>query len=55
MYFGLVNFTIQRGINDFNEDEKNSYELLDQEKISPLNDNKDDELNKNVIHVNLIN
>jgi len=51
MYFGLVNFTIQRGINDFNEDDKNNYELLEKEQISQLNEkkeNKDDELSNKI-------
>jgi hypothetical protein len=51
MYFGLVNFTIQRGINDFNEDDKNNYELLEEEQISQLNEkkeNKDDELSNKI-------
>ena len=56
MYFGLVNFTIQRGINDLNEDEKNNneYELLEKEQISPLKENKDDELKKIDIGINNI-
>ena len=56
MYFGLVNFTIQRGINDLNEDEKNNneYELLEKEQISPLKENKDDELKKIGIGINNI-
>ena len=33
MYFGLVNFTIQRGVNNINKDEKyKEYELLDYDK-----------------------
>ena len=56
MYFGLVNFTIQKGINDLNEDEKNNneYELLEKEQISPLKENKDDELKKIDIGINNI-
>ena len=56
MYFGLVNFTIQRGINDLNEDEKNNneYELLEKEQISPLKENKDEELKKIDIGINNI-
>ena len=55
MYFGLVNFTIQRGINDLNENEKNNeYELLEKEQISPLKENKDDELKKIDIGINNI-
>ena len=57
MYFGLVNFTIQRGINDINEDEKNNneYELLEKEKISHLYENKDEEIYKMDTNNNLIN
>ena len=57
MYFGLVNFTIQRGINDINEDEKNNneYELLEKEKISHLYENKDEEIDKMDTNNNLIN
>ena len=33
MYFGLVNFTIQRGVNNISKDEKyKEYELLDYDK-----------------------
>ena len=55
MYFGLVNFTIQRGINDINEDDKNNFELLDKEQYSPLsenNENKEEEKNKIDLRVN---
>ena len=46
MYFGLVNFTIQRGINNLNKDEKNNeYELLDKDQISLLKENKSSESN----------
>ena len=53
MYFGLVNFTIQRGINNFNKiDKKNSeYELLEKEQISPINEDRFSLINK----VNLYN
>jgi hypothetical protein len=35
MYFGLVNFTIHRGINNLNKDEKyKEYELLESENQS---------------------
>ena len=56
MYFGLVNFTIQRGINNFNKEDKNNneYELLEKEQIFLLKENKSDELNKNHLRINSI-
>ena len=56
MYFGLVNFTIQKGINNLNKDERknNEYELLEKEPISPLKENKADELNNNDLRINSI-
>ncbi len=54
MYFGLVNFTIQRGINNLNKFDISGgeYELLEKEQISPMNENRVSELNKIDLHNN---
>ena len=54
MYFGLVNFTIQRGINNLNKYDISGgeYELLEKEQISPMNENRVSELNKIDLHNN---
>ena len=54
MYFGLVNFTIQRGINNLNKFDISGgeYELLEKEQISPMNENRVSELNKINLHNN---
>ena len=54
MYFGLVNFTIQRGINNLNKYDISGgeYELLEKEQISPMNENRVSELNKINLHNN---
>ena len=56
MYFGLVNYTIQKGINNLTKDERNNneYELLEKEQISPLTENIEDEPNKSNLCINTI-
>ena len=55
MYFGLVNFAIQRGIiNLYKDDQLKEIELLEKEQIPPLKENKEEELNKLDLRVNSI-
>ena len=57
MYFGLVNFTIQRGINDLNKEEKlkvKEYELIEKEQIAPLKEEKVEEINRIDLCINSI-
>ena len=57
MYFGLANFTIQRGINDLNKEEKlkvKEYELIEKEQIAPLKEEKVEEINRIDLCINSI-
>ena len=56
MYFGLANFTIQRGINNLNKDiiYNDEYELVEKESISPIKKNKDDDINKIDFQINTL-
>ena len=54
MYFGLVNFTIQKGIHDLNENENfnNELELVENERISSLKENKTGKFNNFDLGIN---
>ena len=54
MYFGLVNFTIQKGIHDLNEYENfnNELELVENERISSLKENKTGKFNNFDLGIN---